>query len=225
MKNYNNLSALSTLNSVVGNLDRVNPTLVETITMFLEMCEPKDVGYFIKTFNEVIKKTYEQFLVIEPSARKYYIEYFVDKLDKLYHKRMDKVSDSDFASYSNCLYDAFKKSVIKNTYKYVESPVYIKAPEISKETIERKELLDKQFMSAFGVPKESMSVSNEPEEFKNENTDITEPEVKEVNLNIQKDETPGKLEIPNENTTVSDNTIERRRKIITKNFIQDNSGW
>lgn len=227
MKNYNNLSALSTLNSVVGNLDRVNPTLVETITMFLEMCEPKDVGYFIKTFNEVIKKTYEQFLTIQPAVRKYYIEFFVQKLDKIYHKRMDKVSDADFKSYSNCLYDAFKKSMIKNEYKYTEPhySVYIKPPEIPEEIVQRKEMLDNEFMSQLGVPKEVMSVSNEPEEFKKENVDTTEPDVNEVNLNIQKEETPGTIEIPNENTSVSDTVHDRRRKIITKNFIQDNSGW
>jgi len=114
MKIYDKNSAICTLHSLMGTLDDVNNNTKEVMETFISMANDKDINYFVKTFNEIIKKTSEQFLPIPDEIKKYYSEFFANKMKKIYDKKA-KITDNDFKSYCNNLFNAYLRCNILKT--------------------------------------------------------------------------------------------------------------
>lgn len=133
MKIYGKNSALCTLHSLMGTLDKTNNNTKEVMETFISMANDKDINYFVKIFNEIIKKTSEQFLPIDNVIKKYYSEFFANKMKKLYDKKITKITDNDFKSYCNNLFNAYVRCNILKIRQKENTDVLLDYPEITKD--------------------------------------------------------------------------------------------
>lgn len=122
MKSYSNNAANSTLDSVFGNLDKEkrNKKFYKDLQMMIKALSDEDKGYFISTFNEIVRITTKQFSCIPLCARKYYSEFFRNKIITLYNKKIKKISNMEFKCYCNNLLNAYIKSNITKAYLPIE---------------------------------------------------------------------------------------------------------
>lgn len=131
IKEYSKNSAVCTLRSLMAHFDneKVNINTIEVVETYISMANSKDICYFVKTFNEIIKKTSEQFTPMPMKLRGVYSEFFSNKLRKLYDKRMKNMTNPDFKSYCDNLFSAFLKSkVLKDFSKTPEVTEIVKQP-------------------------------------------------------------------------------------------------
>lgn len=174
MKIYDKNSAICTLNSLVGNLDKekMNPNTIEVVKLFISMASDKDINRFVRTFNEVIKTTSEQFLSMPIELRGYYSEFFAKKMKKLYNKSISKITDRDFKSYCDNLFTAYCRcKILKDYQKEIKDDLYIDDVK-SEDTLQvltrwvesPNEVENKTVFSPVNNPNESFSKIVVPEE-------------------------------------------------------------
>lgn len=216
MKKFSLEVGLQTFKSVLGNTqtNKRNPVFIEDMETILSLCSEKDMSIFVKTFNKLVKDTYEQFIPVPIETRKYYSLFFYNKMYDFVSKHINKMDDNSMKSYCFNLFNAFAKSkILKNYSLYIDK----QQPQTLVE-----QLTDEDFDAS--VREALINFVENPEDvtYKKENTDTTDPVIESINLQPKKEETSTTIDLSAPNVSVTEEPKPERKPKIRRNNIQLN---
>lgn len=116
MKFYNKKSYIETFKHIFNQIPYGKKDWKLYHVMTEEMNVSRyDMSYFVKAFDTIDRTFHEQFISIPDELKKFYSDFFSQKVQKIYDKFTNDIKDESFKSFSDNLLRCFiKYNITKN---------------------------------------------------------------------------------------------------------------
>lgn len=117
MKIYNKESYIETFKHIFNQIPcgKKDWKLYHVMTEEMNNVSIYDISYFVKAFDTIDKMFHEQFITIPNELKKFYSDFFSQKVQKIYDKFTNNIKDKAFKSFSDNLLRCFiKYNITKN---------------------------------------------------------------------------------------------------------------